>query len=222
MTNRTHRLALPVLLAGGLALGACSSSGGTNDASASTTAPTTATSSAATSPTTAPAATASSAPGGGATAAPESADPEPTTAGGPDRCRTSELTGSLTMGDAAAGNRYATLTLTNTGGEVCTVHGYGGLGLVGAGGTSVPSEQVRVPADDGSTGKRSTLQPGQSVSATLHWGAVATGPEPTSGDCEPTPTALTVIPPNETDSLSVAWRYGPVCGFGHIEQTPYG
>jgi hypothetical protein len=125
------------------------------------------------------------------------------------------------MGDAAAGNRYATLTLTNTGGEVCTVYGYGGLGLVGAGGAAVPSQQERVAADDGSGGTRTTLQPGQSVSATLHWAAVATGPEPTSGACEPTPTALTVIPPNETDSLSVAWSYGPVCDFGHIEQTPY-
>lgn len=224
MTNRTHRLALPVLLAGGLALSACSFAGGTDDASAATTTP--ATSTTASTPTTSAStgtttAATSATPAAGVTAAPESTDPEPTTAGGPDRCHTSELTGALSMGDAAAGNRYATLTLTNTGGEVCTVYGYGGLGLVGSGGTSVPSQQERVAAADGTGGKRTTLQPGQSVSATLHWTAVATGPEPTSGDCEPTPTALTVIPPNETDSLSVAWSYGPVCDFGHIEQTPY-
>ena len=224
MTNRTHRLALPVLLAGGLALSACSFSGGTDDASAATTSPTaTATTTpvaSATPSTTAPAATTSAA-GGGVTAAPESTDPEPTTAGGPDRCHTSELTGSLGTGDAAAGNRYATLTLTNTGGEVCTVYGYGGLGLVRADGTAVPSQQVRVAASDGTGGKRTTLQPGQSVSATLHWAAVATGPEPVTGDCEPTATTLTVIPPNETDALDVAWTYGPVCDFGSIEQTPY-
>lgn len=223
MTNLTKRLALPVLLAGGLALSACSFTGGTEDAAgpATTTTPSATTSSATTSPasTTVPAAATSAASGG--TPAPESADPEPTTAGGPDRCHTSELTGSLSQGDSAAGNRYATLTLTNTGGEVCTVYGYGGLGLVGQGGSVVPSRQSRVAGPDGSGGSRTTLQPGQAVAATLHWTVVATGPEPTTGDCEATPAVLTVIPPNETDSLSVTWTYGPVCDMGLIEQTPY-
>jgi hypothetical protein len=229
MTNLTKRLALPVLLAGGLVTSACSFAGGTDDASAATTSATatsataTSTAPATTAATSAagPATTAAPTSGGGVTAAPESTDPEPTTAGGPDRCHTSELTGSLSQGDAAAGNRYATLTLTNTGGEVCTVYGYGGLGLVRADGTAVPSQQDRVAAADGTGGQRTTLQPGQSVSATLHWTVVATGPEPTTGDCEPTPTTLTVIPPNETDALNVGWTYGPVCDFGAIEQTPY-
>ncbi|MFC7575064.1 DUF4232 domain-containing protein [Klenkia terrae] len=104
---------------------------------------------------------------------------------GPDRCHTSELTGSLAQGDAAAGNRYATLTLTNTGGEVCTVYGYGGIGLVAQDGSAAPTQQVRVdPAP-----RTVTLQPGQAVASTLHWTVVATGSEPTTGDCEPTPAA---------------------------------
>ncbi len=223
MTNSTKRLAVPVLLAAGVLTSACSFSGGTEDAAAATTsAGPTSTAAAST-----PAATATSAAAtssGSApvvTAAPESSDPQPTTAGGPDRCHTSELTGSLSMGDAAAGNRYATLTLTNTGGEVCTVYGYGGLGLIGQGPDVIPSTQERVAAPDGTGGSRTTLQPGDSVAAQLHWTVVATGPEPTTGQCEPTPSFLTVIPPNETDSLSVAWTYGPVCSMGQIEQTPY-
>ncbi|WP_131801406.1 DUF4232 domain-containing protein [Klenkia brasiliensis] len=222
MTNSTKRLALPVLLAAGVLTSACSFSGGTEDAGAATSIAGTSSSAAATTPaatTSAAAPTTSSAPV--VTAAPESSDPQPTTAGGPDRCHTSELTGSLSEGDAAAGNRYATLTLTNTGGEVCTVYGYGGLGLVGPGGSVVPSTQERVPAQDGSGGGRTTLQPGDSVSAQLHWTVVATGPEPTTGQCEATPSELTVIPPNETDSLTVAWTAGPVCDMGRIQQTPY-
>jgi hypothetical protein len=217
MTNRTTRLALPVLLAGGLALSACSFSGGTEDGEASSSPTTTA----ASSPTTpaAPTAAAPSSTGSApaVTAAPEPSGADPTTAGGPDRCHTSELTGSLAQGDAAAGNRYATLTLTNTGGEVCTVYGYGGIGLVAQDGSAAPTQQVRVdPAP-----RTVTLQPGQAVAATLHWTVVATGSEPTTGDCEPTPGRLTVIPPDETDSLSVTWSYGPVCGAGQIEQSAY-
>ncbi|SFC22589.1 Protein of unknown function [Klenkia taihuensis] len=222
MTNSTKRLALPVLLAAGVLTSACSFSGGTEDAAAATGSGTSASSAPASTPaatTTAAAPTSSSA--AAVTAAPESGDPQPTAAGDPDRCHTSELAGSLSEGDAAAGNRYATLTLTNTGGEVCTVYGYGGIGLVGPGGSVVPSTQERVPAQDGSGGRRTTLQPGDSVSAQLHWTVVATGPEPTTGQCEPTPSELTVIPPNETDSLSVAWTFGPVCSMGEIEQTPY-
>jgi hypothetical protein len=30
-----------------------------------------------------------------------------------------------------------------------------------------------------------------------------------------------VIPPDETDPLSVAWTFGPVCEGGTIEQHPY-
>ena len=218
MTNRKPRLAPLVLLTGGLALSACSGAGGTDDGGASASGTAAATSATVTSPATT-AAPHSTAPA--ITAAPESDDPEPTSAGGPDRCHTSELTGSLAPGDAAAGNRYATLTLTNTGGEVCSVYGYGGLGLVGQDGSTVPSQQERIASPDGTGGSRTTLQPGQAVSATLRWTVVATGDEPTTGACEPTPDRLTVIPPDETDSLSVAWSYGPVCGAGQIQQTPY-
>src|SRR5699024_1491084 len=50
-----------------------------------------------------------------------------TAAPGPTRCHTSELSASLTAGDPGAGQRYATLSLTNTSARTCTVFGYGGL-----------------------------------------------------------------------------------------------
>lgn len=228
----TTRTALPLLLAGGLALSACSFGGGVEGDATSATPTRTTPAGTSTGTTSTPAA--SSTPSAGSsststatstapavTAAPESPEPEPTRSGGPDRCHTSELGGSLQARDAAAGNRYATLVLTNTGGEVCTVYGYGGLGLVGPDGGPVPSTQQRVASPQGNGGSRTTLQPGQAVAATLRWTVVATGPEPTSGDCEPTPGRLTVIPPDETDSLSITWPFGPVCSMGQIEQTPY-
>ena len=42
--------------------------------------------------------------------------PGPTGAGAMDRCHTAALTGALSSPDAGAGQRYSTLTLTNTGG----------------------------------------------------------------------------------------------------------
>jgi hypothetical protein len=32
---------------------------------------------------------------------------------------------------------------------------------------------------------------------------------------------LQVIPPDETQAMSVRWTQGPVCGGGTIEQKPY-
>jgi len=147
-----------------------------------------------------------------------------TTAAGPagggtavDRCHTSELTGSLRAGDAAAGNRYATLVLTDTGGQTCTVAGFGGLGLVDAAGHGLPTQQVR----SGGTAPAVTLRPGAAVSSQLHWGAVPGTGDAQTGPCQPTPVTLRVIPPDETDALGVAWSGGPVCEGGTITQSPY-
>ena len=137
--------------------------------------------------------------------------------GGVDRCHTSELTGRLVPGDPGAGQRHATLVLTDTGGQTCTIDGFGGLGLVDAQGHGLPTQQVR----SGSAGGVVTLRPGAAVSAQLSWGAVpGTGDSPT-GDCQPTAAALQVIPPDETDPLSVTWTGGPVCEGGTIRQTAY-
>jgi hypothetical protein len=145
-----------------------------------------------------------------------SARPAPTTAP-TDRCHTGELTGSLGPETAGAGQRYATLLLRNTGGRTCTVHGFGGLGLAGAGGAALPTKQARV----GGPATTVSLGPGATARSDLHWGAVNGPGDAPAGDCQPTPTALRVIPPDETDALSVAWTFGPVCEGGTIEQHPY-
>jgi len=134
-----------------------------------------------------------------------------------DRCHTSELTGSLGPETAGAGQRYATLILRNTGGRSCTVHGYGGLGLAGADGAALPTKQMRA----GGPATTVLLAPGATARSALHWGAVNGPGDPPTGDCQPAPTTLRVIPPDETDPLSVAWTFGPVCEGGTIEQQAY-
>jgi hypothetical protein len=135
-----------------------------------------------------------------------------------DRCHTSELTGRLVSGGAGAGQRYATLVLRNSGARTCTVHGYGGLGLVDASGRPLPTKQLRDASPAPATIR---LAPGGTVNSDLHWGAVPGTGDNQSGDCQPTPSTLRVIPPDETDFLSVAWNLGPVCEGGTIEQRAY-
>jgi hypothetical protein len=133
-----------------------------------------------------------------------------------DRCHTSELTGSLGPETAGAGQRYATLVLRNTGSRTCTVHGFGGVGLAGALG-ALPAKQVR----SGGPPTTVRLAPGGTARSALHWGAINGPGDAPTGDCQPAPITLRVIPPDETDPLSVAWTFGPVCEGGTIEQQAY-
>ena len=189
---------------------ACSFEGsvGRADATTSSSAGSGRTTESSSSPATSAGATTSTTPEGGA---------DGTTAG-VDRCHTSELGGSLVPGSPGAGQRYATLVLENTSDEACTIHGYGGVGLVDGDGHALPTRQVR-RSDPAPT--TVTLQPGDTVSSQLHWGAVPGAGDASSGDCQPTPADLQVIPPDETDALSVPWDQGPVCEGGTIEQTAY-
>ncbi len=146
-------------------------------------------------------------------------------AGGPSmagragtRCHTAELTGALRPEEAAAGNRYSILVLTNTSRRTCTLYGYGGIQLAGPDRRPVPTVQRRDPAHPPSLVR---LAPGGSASTLLHWTAIAGPDEPVIGPCEPTPTMLLVIPPDETTQLVVPWRFGPACGHGAIDQWAY-
>jgi hypothetical protein len=109
------------------------------------------------------------------------------------------------------------LILRNTGGRTCTVLGFGGLGLAGSDGHALPTHQVR----SGGPAASVRLVPGGAVRSALHWSVVNGPGDPTSGACQPAPATLRVIPPDETDALSVAWSMGPVCSAGTIEQHPY-
>jgi hypothetical protein len=135
-----------------------------------------------------------------------------------NRCSASTLKGEIQSGDAAAGNRYAKLAVTNTSTGPCTLYGYGGLQLIDASGRAAPTNLVR-KADPGPT--LVTLQPGQQAFKNLHWGVVPDGSEPTTGPCEPESTGATVIPPDETQSTTVTFRFGSVCEKGKIEGSAY-
>lgn len=149
----------------------------------------------------------------------ESTSPSSTSKRAPaDRCHTGDLSGSVQNQDAGAGQRYADLVLRNDSGRPCTVYGYGGMQLVDASGRPLPTNLQR-EADPGPSLVH--LAPGATTRSTLHWTVVATGDEPTDAPCEPEPAGARVTPPDETDQLTVAWNYGPVCSHGRISGSAY-
>lgn len=137
---------------------------------------------------------------------------------GKGRCSADVLSGEVRMGDAAAGNRYAKLVVTNDGSTACTLYGYGGFQLVDAAGKQLPTSTKRDEAPEPSLVR---LAPGASAAKTLHWGVVPTGNEPGTGPCQPEPGGATVIPPDETEPFTVDWSFGPVCGGGTIHDSAY-
>jgi hypothetical protein len=140
------------------------------------------------------------------------------TPAGPDRCHTGELTAALGNLDAGAGNRYAVLTLTSKADHPCVIFGYGGVGLLAANKKPVPTKQVRDPK----VGPvRISLQPGASAKSMLHWSVVPSGDEDAMGPCEPAAAFLQVIPPDETEPLTIAFPPTSVCQHGRIDQTAY-
>ncbi|MBT2213894.1 DUF4232 domain-containing protein [Actinomadura sp. NEAU-AAG7] len=128
-------------------------------------------------------------------------------------CTTSKLKASLSDFDAGAGQRYLTLALTNISKSACTTGGWSGLGQADAKG-AIPTTTVR-------EGKAHTITipAGHSAYEVLHWAAVPADDE-TGDPCEPVPTTLRVIPPNETTRLTAPWNYGAVCQHGSIRLTP--
>jgi hypothetical protein len=158
--------------------------------------------------------------GGAASNAPASGPerPDSVKSDATPRCSAATLTGDIESSDAAAGNRYAKLAVTNTGKAACTLYGYGGLQLADVAGKGMPTKLTR-KADPGPT--LVTLQPGQKGFKNLHWGAVADGTEPTDGPCEPPSTGAIVIPPDETQPFTVKYDFGAVCEEGSIEGSAY-
>jgi hypothetical protein len=134
------------------------------------------------------------------------------------RCTTATLSGAVRPLDSAAGQRYAEIVLTNRGAGSCVINGYGGVGLLAAGGRALPSRQDR---DTTVPGAPVTLRPGATAVSRLHWGAVTSTGDSQRGQCQPTPTTLTVIPPDERAALRIAWALGPVCDRGRLEQQAY-
>ncbi|HEY7489031.1 MAG TPA: DUF4232 domain-containing protein [Streptosporangiaceae bacterium] len=132
------------------------------------------------------------------------------------RCHTSQLSGRVRMLEPAAGNRYAALVLTNTSNRHCTTYGFVGMQLAGAKGNDLPTEVVR---ETRPAAVRVTLRPGQSAWTRIHWTVAAGSGESSTGQCEPTPSRLLVIPPDERTQLTAKWPGGSVCEHGKILTT---
>lgn len=132
------------------------------------------------------------------------------------RCHTADLSAKVGSVDPGAGQRNATLTLTNHSGHVCRTQGYVGLQLTTSGGGKVPTSTVR----SGPAAPPVTLRPGAKAVATMQWTVIATGSEPDNAPCEPTPTQLLVTPPNETTQTATRWTQGAVCAKGKFTIGP--
>lgn len=146
--------------------------------------------------------------------APDAGTPTPEASPVSTRCHTSELRASFRAGDAGAGNRYAQLVLTNRAQRTCTVFGYGGLQPLDKAGKELPITLARNATDGGPALVR--LAPGATVARTIHWTVV-----PAGGAACPVPVSASIIPPDETDPLVVAWPLGSVCN-GKLDGTPFG
>jgi hypothetical protein len=134
------------------------------------------------------------------------------------RCPTDVLRGTLELADAAAGNRYARLVVTNTGTAPCTLRGHHGFQLLGPGDAMLPTD---VHWTDNPGTALVTLAPGASAASNLRWSAVAAAGDATSGPCQPEPVRAQAIPPDETTPVVVDWTFGPVCAGGHLEISAF-
>jgi hypothetical protein len=137
-------------------------------------------------------------------------------AGSTPECRTQDVSAQLEPGSPGAGQRYATVVLTDTSTHTCTITGYGGLAVLGAPAQGVPTDLRRVPSPAPST---VTLAPGSSARSLLHWTVIPASNE--GAVCEPTAVTVVVTPPDQTTSLLRPWSFGMVCQHGLIEQNAY-
>lgn len=129
-----------------------------------------------------------------------------------DRCHTGEFTAAFGPEDAGAGNRNATVVLTNKGGRTCTVLGYGGLQPLDAAGkpiTALTLTRVTPPAP-----ALLRVAPGGKIYKGIHWTVV-----PSTGQKCVSPASAQVTPPDETDHITLTWPFGTVCGT--IDGRPY-
>lgn len=135
-----------------------------------------------------------------------------------NRCTAELLSGSVESMDAAAGNRSAILVVKNKSQQTCTLWGFGGLELLDTTKQPIPTNPERT-LDPVPT--LVTLRPGSEAGKLMHWTVVATGDEPATGACQPSASALNVLPPDETAPLQVDYAFGPVCDHGKIETSAY-
>jgi hypothetical protein len=182
---------------GGVALGACSS----GSSSSSTTR--------------APASTATSSTT--TTSASSSSSSSSTTSGGPARCATPSLSGSISGSSGAAGTIETTVALKSTSATTCVLSGYPGLQMLDAGGANLPTNVVRKGnySFTSMAPTTVTLSNGQTASFNIGYSDVPVGTQTTC----PTSASIEVTPPNAVDHLVIAAMLAP-CGGGTLVVSP--
>ncbi|KAB1990393.1 DUF4232 domain-containing protein [Streptomyces triticiradicis] len=139
--------------------------------------------------------------GTGSGSAPATATTGSGSGGGSGRCHTSELRASVGRNDPGAGQENFPVVLTNRSGRTCTVRGYPGAAFVDASGKQLGPDPRRSPG----TPTTVVLAPGHSA-----WSGLTFSNPGISGAATATPASLIVTPPDELDSLTVAWTQGEV------------
>ena len=203
------RLMIAVVILAGLALSACTVGGGSPERTAG------ASSSGAPSPeAVAPShaatpGTSSSSPTG------DRSTPEGT-AVTRDRCRTAQLKVDAGQVQAAASTRSLVLQLTNISDTRCTITGFGGLALLDASGTQLPTRFERAATQP----RTVELAPQGYTTRTINWRVVpAQNTDPTT-DCVSGETLL-VTPPDEDPANLVVHEPITACRGGTITGTPW-
>jgi hypothetical protein len=128
-------------------------------------------------------------------------------------CLVGQLNAQINELSPGAGQRYASITFTNSGTKPCQMLGFPGLGLVG---NNAPSDDVR----SNKPKVLITVPVGGQAYTIIHWTVVPSGNEPDDGPCQPTATQIRITPPNETNFLLQPWTFGPVCDGGAIDVDP--
>ncbi|WP_165436178.1 DUF4232 domain-containing protein [Amycolatopsis suaedae] len=136
----------------------------------------------------------------------------------PAPCTAEQLTATLREESPGAGQRYATLTLTNDNAQTCTVNGFGDLRLTDDDGKALPTDSWRTPDPPPAEVR---LEPGQAAHRRLHWTVVPAPDEPATGPCQQAPARLEVIPPDRWGTVAVPWSFGPVCQHGWLGGGAY-
>jgi hypothetical protein len=135
------------------------------------------------------------------------------------RCLTGQLSASLGVAVAAAGNIGVPLIVTNTSSASCGLFGYVGLQLDDGSHHSLVNATMRGSSmlfhDRGPRPLR--LSPGDTASAGIGYGDVLIGGVDPASGC-PLSTYLDVTPPDETTYLFLRARLGPRSA-GTVEVT---
>jgi hypothetical protein len=187
---------LILVMVGGCALAACSSSSTSSTTSTSRPAPTT---SSTTTSSTTPSSTTSS------------------TSAGTAGCVTAALSGSVAGSSGAAGTIEKTVALKSTASTTCVLGGYPGLLLLSSTGAALPTTVVRKGNYSFTSMSPATvmLAPGQSAYFNIGYSDVPVGSET---QC-PSSASVEVTPPNATDHLVIAATMAP-CGGGTMVVSP--